>query len=168
MKSYDGYSGASRYPGSYKPVKGPPGPPVERNTEGEWELSGIFYAPTPRSKFIAMRNELRAYVETIERGKPKVSDPVELARIEGFLTLADFFLPRLLDAYELGQDSKTVAPTLRFCPECPKGKTPLDKNKQFCPMHKKERRKISNRLAKRRQREKQNVSNVSKKSKGGK
>jgi hypothetical protein len=77
------------------------------------------------------------------------------------------FAPMLDKAFKLGQDGESAALTLRFCPDCPKGKTPLDKNNQFCPMHKKERRKIQNRLAKQRQRKKQNVSNVSKSSLSG-
>jgi hypothetical protein len=161
--SDDGYSGAGQYPGSHKPVKGAPGPPVACNTEGELETPGIFYAPTARSKFREMRSELLAYAATIGRGKSKVGDPVELARIEGILDGLKLGSSKVDEAFELGRDSKSVAPTLRFCPDCPKGSTPLNKNSQFCPEHKKDRRKIQNRLAKRRQREKQNVSNVSKK-----
>ena len=159
-----GYSGAGRYPGSHKPVKKPPGPPVERD-----EAGSIFYAPTARSEFREMRSELLALVATIERGKPKVSDPVELERIEEKLDLMRFFMPKLDEAFELGQDSKSVALTLRFCPDCPKGKTPLSKNKQFCARHARERRKNQNRLAQQRFKEKHKKGKTSKQTslKGG-
>ena len=149
-----GYSGAGRYPGSYKPIKGPPGPPIAHDTLGESELQSVFYAPTARSKFRELRYELNALAETIGRGKPKVSDPIELARIEGMLDGLKLNASNLDKAFRLGRDSEIVAPTLRFCPECPKGKTPLSKNRQFCPAHSRDRRKIQNRLAQRRFKEK--------------
>lgn len=157
----DGDSGASQYPGSHKPVKGAPGPPVARDREGKWELPGIFYSPTARSKFRALRADLIALAETIETGKRKVSDPVERARLEAMEAVMKLCVPMFTEAFELGRDHETIQPSPRFCPDCPKGKTPLSKNKRFCPDHQRQRRKIQNRLAKRRQREKQNVSNVS-------
>jgi len=159
---HDGYSGAGRYPGSHKPVRRAPGPPVAREL-GESELPSVLYAPTARSKFRELRAELCALEVTIERGKPNASDPVEIARIEGILDGLRLGASRLGEAYTLGQDSKSVAPTLRFCPECPKGKTPLGKNRQFCPTHSGARRKIQNRLAQRRFKEKhKKISKVSK------
>jgi hypothetical protein len=74
----DGYSGAGQYPGSYKPVKKPPGPPLDRG-----ESAGIFCAPTARSKFRELRVELNDLVKTIERGKRKVSDPVGASENRG-------------------------------------------------------------------------------------
>jgi hypothetical protein len=145
--------------------QGPKNKPIRGIAAGE--LPGIIYAPTALGKLRSMQTDLDAYAAAYERGKLKTNDPAERKAIEHGLAILKLFPPMLLKAFELCRDSEKLPPNLRYCPDCPKWTTPLEKNNQRCLKHTAERRKIKNRFYKReqREREKSNVSKVSNNSK---
>ena len=125
-------------------------PPNRIHTQREAELSALIGAPTARSNFVELKEELDAYVSAYVDGSHKTDDPHQLAVIKHGIDLMAFFKPMLGKAYKLGVDEAIFPSTLRFCPDCPKGnRRPLAKRRRYCPEHKAQRRRITYRLSKR-------------------
>jgi len=144
-----------------KPVRG-----IAFDAKGKSELPGIVYAPTALGKFRSLLADLDAYIDVYTQNQHKATVHVDKEAIKHAIEVLKHFRPYLDKAFELGRDSERITPHLKPCPDCPKGESlPLEKNKQRCDKHVAERRKIKNRLAKRRQREKEKNQNVSKVSK---
>jgi hypothetical protein len=125
-------------------------PPIGYNTLSDSGLPMIIGAPTARSKFLELQEDLDAYVSAYTEGSQKTDDPQQRAAIKHVLDMMAFLRPMMLKAYQLGIDDASFPTTLRFCPDCPKGKRmPLAKRKRYCPVHLSQRRRITYRLSKR-------------------
>jgi len=150
-EEHDGYTDAGQYPGSYRRVRGAPGPAVEHS-----EAPSVAYTPTANSKFRELRSRAKAIVDAWERGLPKITHSEKRELSEFKLSLLRLVEPMLESAHALGRDSVTGTPTLRYCPDCPKGKAEtLAKGKQLCAQCRVQRWRIASRLCMRRKRERE-------------
>jgi len=116
---------------------------------------GLFGAPGATREFQAMLWELKGRIYDYEAAKAKASAS-DRAAIEHGIAIMKQHQEDLQAAFRIGAESVTAIARIRYCPDClPHVRTPLALNRRYCDQHRDQRRKITNRLAKRKEREHQ-------------
>jgi len=140
------YAGAQM---DYQPRKDEVTPSDFRNTPG------IFGAPGASREFQAMVEELKGRIYDYKTAMAKAS-PSDRAAIEHGIAVMEQHRKELQMAFRIGAESVIAIARIRYCPDCPReDRKPLTLNRRYCDQHRDQRRKITNRLAKRKEREHQ-------------